>query len=542
MNHTINFLNIDKNKYYFDTYTSDRAVRFVETFCTHVKGDLAGKPYILQEWEKEIVSNIFGWKSKQTGLRKFREVFIFLPRKNSKTTLSAAISLYMILADGEKGSEGYFLASTREQGRISFDIMTGMIRNSKELSKHLDIYRNSIEYKKDNSFFKVVSSEAGSLHGANLNFALVDEVHSHKDSELYEVVKTSMGARSQPLLISITTAGTDKNHICYQLYDYSKKLIDGIIEDDTFLPVIFQGEDSDDLNQLLSIQNIKKANPSFGKSIKEEYINELINKAKNIPSFLNSFKQLHLNLFVDSSSAWINNADWMANFVDYGEEDLLNQDCWAGLDLANNRDLNAFVLLFPEANGNFKVLNYSFIPRESAERKDNISAGKAFVGWSMNKKNNLFLTESRSREDDFIINKILELKGKFNIVNIAYDRWFSDNIVTKLESEGVKFSSFGQGFKSMSPATKKTESLIIEGKLKHNNNPILKWCISNVRIVKDDAGNVKMSKERSKEKIDSAVALAMAVGQWQLDKNKELTEESNNQSIYNEDGRGFFFV
>ncbi|SIS88723.1 terminase large subunit [Belliella pelovolcani] len=540
MSYTTNFSIIDTKKYYFDTYTADRAVRFIETFCSHVKGDLAGKPYILQDWEKEIVSNIFGWKHRKTGLRKYREVFIFLPRKNSKTTLASAISLYMILADGEKGGEGYFLASTREQGRISFDIMSGMIRNSKELSKHLKIFRNSIEYEKDNSFFKVVASEAGSLHGGNLSFALVDEIHAHKDGELYEVVKTSMGARSQPLLISITTAGQDKNHIVFDLYDYSKKIINGIIKDETFLPIVFEGDDSDDIDKVLSIENIKKANPSYGKSIKEDYIIELINKARNIPSFLNSFKQLHLNIFVDSSSSWINNQDWMNNNIDYNEDDLLGETCWGGLDLANNRDLNSFVLIFPQPNGKIKTLNYTFIPYESAKRKDNIASGKAFIGWANNKNNLLYLTEPRSRDDDFIIEKIFELKSKFNIVNIAYDRWFSDQITTKLEAAGLKISSFGQGFKSMSPATKKTESLIIENKLLHNNNPILKWCISNVRIVKDDAGNVKMSKERSKEKIDSAVALVMAVGQYQLDIVSEMIDEENNKSPYN-DG-GFFFI
>lgn len=541
MNNTIDFSKIDKTKYYFDDYTADRAVRFIQTFCSHVKGDLAGKPYLLQDWEKDIVTNIFGWKNKISNLRKFREVFIYLPRKNSKTTLSAAISLYMLLGDGEQGAEGYFLASTREQGRISFDIMSSMIRNSKELSKHLEIYRNSIEYKKNNSFFKVVSSEAGSLHGANLNFALVDEVHSHKDGKLYEVIKTSMGARSQPLLVSITTAGTNKNHISYDLYDYSKKLINGIIDDETFLPVIYEGVDSDDLDKLLSLDNVKLANPGYGKSIREEYINELINKARTIPSFLNSFKQLHLNLYTDSSQSWISNQDWMVNKIDYTEEDLLGETCWAGLDLANNRDLNSFILLFPQSDGKFKVLNYTFIPVESANRKDNIAAGQAFIGWSNQPNNLLYLTQPRSRDDDFIFNKIKELSEKFNIVNIAYDRWGADQLVYRLETElGLKFSSFGQGYKSQSPAIKSTESLIIEGKLIHNNNPILKWCISNVRIVKDDAGNVKMSKERSKEKIDAAVALIMAIGQYNLDKVDDMVNEENQKSPYTEDG--FFFL
>ncbi|WP_215225866.1 terminase large subunit [Echinicola shivajiensis] len=534
---TVDFSKIDTSKYYFDKYTADRAIRFIEGFCSHVKGDLAGKPYVLQEWEKEIVKNLFGWKSIKTNLRKYREAFILIPRKNSKSTLSSAISLYMILADGEKGGEGYFAASTREQARVAFDILGGMIKNSPELLKHLKIFRNSIEYSKSNSFFKVVSADAGSLHGANLSFALVDEVHSHKDGELYDVLKTSMGARSQPLLVSISTAGSNKHHICYQLYDYSKKIINGIIEDETFLPVIFEADENDDP---FSIETAKKANPSFGKSIKEEYIIEQINKAKAIPTYLNTYKQLHLNIWVDSVEAWVSNQDWMANNIDYDEDDLLGMDCWAGLDLSNNRDLNAFVLVFPQNNGKFKTLSYTFLPYESAKLKDNISSGKAFLGWAKTKKNHLYLTDLRVRDDDFIINKIMEIADKFKIKNIAYDRWGADQLVTKLEIEGLKFTSFGQGYKSMSPAIKKSESLILQKNLLHNNNPVLKWTISNVKIVKDDAGNVKMSKERSKEKIDNAVALVMAVGQYYIDKNEDLINEENNKSPYN-DG-GFFFL
>ncbi|MBW3469090.1 terminase large subunit [Arthrospiribacter ruber] len=540
MKHTIDFNKIDKTKYYFDEYTADRAVRFIESFCTHVKGKLAGKPYILQDWEKEFISNLFGWKRKDNKLRKYREAFLMLPRKNSKTTLSSAISLYMILGDGEKGGEGYFGASNREQARISFDIMSAMIRQNPNLSKYLEIFRNSIEYKKSNSFFKVVSSEAGGLHGANLSFALVDEYHVHKNSELYDVFKTSMGAREQPLLITITTAGNDRTSPCFELYDYGKKIIEGVIEDETFLPVIYEAEDYEDFDKLFSIDNIKKANPSYGKSIKEDYITEQVHKAKSMPSYLNTFKQLHLNIWVDNSESWIQNSDWMGNKVDYDEEDLLGMECWAGLDLANNRDLNAFVLVFPLPNGKLRTLTYTFIPKESAERKDNISAGKAFIGWSMNKNNHLYLTDKRSRDDDFIYNKIEELKGKFIIRNIAYDRWGADQLVFKIESElGLKFTPFGQGYKSMSPAIKKVESLVIEGDLTHNNNPVLKWCLSNVRLVKDDAGNVKTSKERSKEKIDAVQALIMATYQYYLDVQEEL-ENKEEDSPYTDNG--FFFV
>jgi phage terminase large subunit-like protein len=231
----------------------------------------------------------------------------------------------------------------------------------------------------------------------------------------------------------------------------------------------------------------------------------------------------------------------MVGNTEYGEEDLLGQTCYGGLDLANNRDLNSFVLLFPQENGKFKTLSYTFLPRESADRKDNIAAGKAFMAWAAKPSNHLYLTDTRSRDEEFIFNKITELSEKFNISNVAYDRWQSDQLVTRLDLEsGLVLTGFGQGFKSMSPATKKTESLIVGANLFHNNNPILKWCILNVKIVRDDAGNVKPSKERSKEKIDAAVSLIMAVEQYYLDMGDELLNAEARKSPYHE--AGFFFV
>lgn len=536
MKYTIDFTQINTDKYFFDEEVADRAVRFIQTFCTHTKGKLAGKPYILQDWEREFITNLFGWKVKATGLRKYTEAFLQIPRKNSKTTLSAAISIYMLVGDGEQGGELVAGASTREQARISFDIISGMVKNNPTLRKNLLTLRSSIEYKKTDSFFKVISSEAGGIHGANLNFALVDEYHVHKNSDLYDVLKTSMGAREEPLLLTITTAGNDRTSPCFSLYDYSKKILDGIIKDETFLPVVYEAVDYDDINKLLSMENVKLANPSFGKSIRESYLKEQIAKAKQMPSYLNTFKQLHLNIWVDSAESWIDNTDWMLNKQDYSEDDLLGMECWAGLDLANNRDLNSFVLFFPMVDGTFRTLNYTFIPYESAQKKDNIAAGKAFLGWANNKSNYLYLTDKRGRDDDFIFNKIVELSEKFSIKNIAYDRWGADQIVSKLEAEGFTFSAFGQGYKSQSPAIKKTETLIIDELLKHNDNPILKWCMSNVKIVKDDAGNVKLSKERSKEKIDAIVALVMAVGQWDKDITLEIEEEAHAASPYDEGG------
>jgi phage terminase large subunit-like protein len=542
MKHTIDFKKIDLEKYYFDEEAAEEPVRFIESFITHTKGKMAGKPYLMQQWEKDLVRNLFGWKRVEDGLRKYREVFIMLARKNSKTTLSAAILIYMLIVNSkrDKGSEIYLGAGSREQARIAFTIIKAMIEQNKSLNNIVNVFQNSIEFSKTNSFLKAVSSDSGNLHGANLSACLIDEYHVFKSSDLYDTFKTSMAIREEPLLITITTAGSDRNSPCFSLYDYSKKIIDGVVENETFLPWIYEGIDSDNLDEVFSEENFRRANPSYGVSVREDYILEQVEKAKAMPSYVNAVKQLHLSIWVDSSSSWINTSEWNKNQFEYSEEDLIGQECWAGLDLANTRDLNAFVLVFPQPNGTFRTLNYTFIPREAGEKSDNISVGRPFIGWSNNKNNFLYLTERRTRDDEFIFEKIKELSQKFVIKNCGYDRWGSDQLAFKIESElGLKLSPFGQGYKSQSPAIKDLERLIIEGKLKHNGNPVMRWCISNVRIVKDDAGNVKMSKERSKEKIDAAVALVMALGQYNLDTYEDMANPEQ-ESPY--ESGGFFFI
>lgn len=531
--YTIDFSKIDTNKYYYDNDEARQAVTFIERFCKIVDGKKAGEPLKLLDWQKELVSNLFGWKKKSNGYRKFQQVFLFIPRKNGKTVFSAAVSLYVLLLDGEEFGQNYFAAADKEQARLAFDIVKALIDKQPRFQKVLKIYLNSIKYQKSNSFFKVISSEAKTKHGFNTHFALIDELHAHQSDELYQVLTTSIGARVQPIIMTITTAGNNKNHICYELYDYSKKIIEGIIEDDTFLPFVFEGDPDKPIDDL---ENLKAANPSLGVGVSLDYLLTAANKAKNIPTQLEAFKQLHLNIWSDAATTFIKSDQWSQLKAEFTNDDLEGEECYMSYDLASNKDLTSINLLFPptENRANFRTLSFNFLPYDAAQEKQNISAGRVFLNWADDPNNNLFLTLNKTTDFDFILEKIEEINSKYIIKQVTYDRFLSNymnqEIAKIVDCELVEFN---QNFKNFSPATKELESMVLEKSLEHNDNKVLNWCISNIKVFQDNHENIKPIKSKSSDKIDAGVALIMNIGQY-LNTLGEPDEEY--------DGIGFIMV
>ena len=269
------------SKYYFDKQASDKAIGFIETFVTHTKGELTGQPLLLEEWQKEIISNLFGWKNKDTGFRKYRTCYIQIPRKNGKTTLCAAIGLYMLFADKERGGEIYAAAGDRNQANIIFDIAKQMIINNPELTKRGKVFRNSIVNESKGNFFQAISSDSSTKHGFNASCILMDEMHVQKNRDLWDTLLTSTGARTEPLCLAITTAGFDKQSICYELYDYASKVRDGVIDDPTFYSVIYEANDGDDIQDE---EVWKKCNPNYGISLRKEYMERESQRAVDVPS------------------------------------------------------------------------------------------------------------------------------------------------------------------------------------------------------------------------------------------------------------------
>ena len=262
-------------KYYFDKTSAHRAVAFIEKHIQHCKGELAGKPFLLEKWQKEkIIEPLFGWK-REDGTRKYRTAYIEIPRKNGKSSLCAAIALYMLYADGELGAEVISAAADRSQAGIVFEIAKAMVLGNKELSKRGKVFRNSVTLEHKNSYYKPISADANTKHGFNCSAIIFDELHAQKTRELFDVLTTSTGARRQPLTICITTAGYDKESICYEVHTYAQQVLSGAIKDESFLPVIFAAGKDDDWTKN---STWKKANPAYGTIRKDEYFAQFSDK------------------------------------------------------------------------------------------------------------------------------------------------------------------------------------------------------------------------------------------------------------------------
>jgi len=507
-------------KFYFDKEAASKAIGFIETFCTHTKGELAGKPLLLEDWQKKIIGDLFGWKQ-ENGLRKYRTAFIEIPRKNGKSTLCAAIGLYMLFSDDERGSEVYSAAGDRAQAGIVFEIAKRMIITNAELTKRSKVFRNSITNESKGNFYQAISSDSKTKHGFNANCIIFDELHTQPNRDLWDTLLTSTGSRRQPLSIAITTAGYDRQSICYEVYDYAKKIKDEIIEDSSFYSSIYEADLDDDITDE---EVWKKANPNYGISLRKEYMKRESQRAVDVPSYQNTFKRLMLNIWTDSQTAWIGAKEWELCQGDIDLKELKNKECWAGLDLASTRDISALVLLFKE-DEKFIVIPYFFIPEDNAKKRSERDKVD-YITWQ--NQNHLTFTNGDVADYNFIKEKIMELGNEFRIQSICYDRWNASQLVIDLTNEGVPMEPFGQGFQSMAAPSKQLESLILSKQILHNGNPVLKWMISNTVMEEDAAGNIKPSKKKSSEKIDGVVSLIMSLGSYMT--------EGDVSSVYNERG------
>ena len=401
-----------------------------------------------------------------------------------------------------------------------------MILASPILSKHAEIFRDSVIFK--NSFYRVISADAGSKHGYNLHACIIDELHAQKTRELFDVLTTSTGARRQPLTILVTTAGYDKNSICGQMHDYSRKLLSNKIKDETFLPVIYSADKDDDWKDE---KTWEKANPNLDISVKRDYLKEMVNRAKNSPSFENTFKRLHLNTWTTNESFWIKQEVWdSCNLFPVDTKNLKGRKCWAGLDLSSSIDISALVLIFPDDDGErFEVLPFFWIPKDNAlerSRKDGVD----YDLWI--REGLITATDGNVIDYKFIKKQIEDILTTYQLKNLAYDRWGATQLVIDLQDQGCPLEPFGQGFASMSNPSKSLETMLLSKKINHGGNKVLNWMIGNTQTTQDPAGNIKPDKKKSGKgnKIDGIVALIMSIGLY-LDDN---FKGRNSDSIYNE--------
>lgn len=493
---------------HYDKAAADYAVRFIECLA-HTKGTWAGKPFELIDWQERIIRDLFGI-IKPNGYRQFNTAYIEIPKKNGKSELAAAVALLLTCGDGEERAEVYGCAADRQQAAIVFDVATDMVRMCPALNKRVKILTSQkrIVYVSTNSFYQVLSAEAYSKHGFNIHGVVFDELHTQPNRKLFDVMTKGSGdARMQPLYFLITTAGTDTNSICYEQHQKAQDILEGRKIDKTFYPVIYGAPDDADWT---SPEVWKNSNPSLGETIGMDKVEAACESAKQNPGEENAFRQLRLNQWVKQTVRWMPMHKWDSCKVDFDESLLEGRVCYGGLDLSSTTDITAFVLVFPptDEDDHYYILPYFWLPEETLDlrvRRDHVP----YDLWE--RQGYLMTTEGNVVHYGFIENFIDELGTRFNIREIAFDRWGAVQMSQNLEGLGFTLVQFGQGYRDMSPPTKELMKLTLEQKIAHNGHLVLRWNMDNIFIKRDPAGNIKPDKEKSTEKIDGAVAMIMAL-------------------------------
>lgn len=516
---------------YYDKEYADFAVAFIESLC-HTKGTWAGKRFELMDWQEQIIRDLFGIL-KPNGYRQFNTAYIEIPKKNGKSELAAAVALLLTCGDGEQRAEVYGAAADRQQASIVFDVAADMVRMCPALNKRVKILASQkrLIYEPTNSFYQVLSAEAYSKHGFNVHGVVFDELHSQPNRKLYDVLTKGSGdARMQPLFFLITTAGTDTHSICYEVHQKAQDIIDGRKIDPTFYPVIYGADDTEDWT---SPKVWKKCNPSLGETIGMDKVKTACESAKQNPGEENSFRQLRLNQWVKQAVRWMPMDKWDKCAFAVNEDDLRGRVCYGGLDLSSTTDITAFVLVFPplDEEDKYVIIPYFWIPEDTLDlrvKRDRVP----YDVWE--RQGYLQTTEGNVIHYGYIEKFIESLGERFNIREIAFDRWGAVQMVQNLEGMGFTVVPFGQGFKDMSPPTKELMKLTLEQRIAHGGHPVLRWNMDNIFVRTDPVGNIKADKEKSTEKIDGAIATIMAL-------DRAIRCGNNNcASVY--DDRGLLFI
>lgn len=493
-------------EYTFDHEKATRICKFVE-LLPHIKGEWARQKRLieLEPWQIFILTTVFGWVDAD-GFRRFKTVYTEIPRKNAKSTLSSGVGLYLLAADGEEGAEIISGATTRDQARIVWNDAKRMAEKTTGLQTRFGVETaaQSIFVDKTSSTFKPVSRDQGGNHdGLNVHGGIIDELHAHKTRDLFDVIETATGARRQPLLWLITTAGFNRAGICYEQRAYSKKILESSVNDDEYFAIIYTIDDEDDWTDP---KNWEKANPNWGKSVNPEDIARKARKAMEMTAAQNNFLTKHLNMWVNADTAWMDMRAWdaCAN-PSISLDDFEGQSCYLALDLASKLDIASLAIVFKgEEKTTVFVKNY--LPEEAAEQGSN----SQYSGWV--REGRITATEGNTTDYAYIEDDLRELASRFKVMEVGFDPWQANYLAVRLMEEGLPMVEIRQTVANMSEPMKELEALVVSGKLQHDGCPVLTWMISNVVAHSDAKSNIYPRKEFPENKIDGVVAAIMAIG------------------------------
>ncbi len=510
--------------YVFNPKRGAKVCYFVE-HLRHTKGPLARQKIRLEPWQIFILTTVFGWVD-STGARRFKDVYIEVPRGNGKSALSSAIALYMLAADGEYGAECYSFATTGDQAKIVFDVARQMALMSPDVKSVLDltIQKYSITQLSTGSSFSPKNSKDDSLDGLNTHFGCIDELHAHKTRGLYDVIETSIGKRKQPMVWTITTAGFDTSGICYEVRTIVTMILNQTVQVESQFGIIYTIDEGDDWT---TDEALIKANPNWGVSVNPETLFSHREKALTLPSAANNFKTKYLNVWCSAKSAWMDMQAWKAcEDPTLDLSDFEGCPCIIGLDLGAKNDITAKVRIFPRQRSDGKteyVAFYDFyLPEDTIEKSTN----SQYHGWV----DRGFIHQTPGAMTDFSVVEegIREDLSRFEVQAIAYDPWQATQLATRLSEDGAPMVEFRNTVQNMSDPMKSLEALVLDGRIKHVGNPAMNWMMGNVVAKLDAKDNIFPRKERYENKIDGPVAmiyaLAMCMSDIETDEDDDFSE------------------
>jgi len=501
-----------RDPWVFDLECGSRPIDFIETFCRHSKGKWIGEPVRLELFQKAFLQAVFGFVHKETGLRRCREVFMMVGRKNGKSTLMAALGLYMLVGDGEGGAEVFSVATKRDQARIVFTEAVNMVSQSPALSKHVRKRKTDLYFPVTFAKYEPLASESNSLDGLNSHCIIMDELHAIKDRNLYDVMKQSMAARQQPLLCMITTAGFVRECIFDDIYDYACKVLDGTIEDERFLAFIYE---LDDRSEWTDYRAWEKANPGLGAIKNYEDLAEHVERAKNNPAFLPTVLTKDFNIRETTAGAWLTFEE-ANNEAMFSMEDLRDTYAIGGVDLSATTDLTAVcVLVMKPGSDQIYALVQGFMPADNIEQRS-VEDKVPYDKWAQ--RGLITLCPGNRVDYRYVTDWFAWLRDTYGISVYwcGYDSWNSPAWVEDMETrlgyvKGTNLLPVIMGAKTLSAPMKELKADLASKRINYNNNPLLKWALTNLSVEVDKNENIRPVKGQNKrQRIDPAVALIIA--------------------------------
>ena len=531
----------DVKGYWLDHKKGFAVIRFFENILKHTKGKSAGKPFILSPYQQFTYYNLFAWQvlnEQNKPIRLIRNVYEKVAKKNGKTAGKGGLGLFVMGFDEEEGAEVYIGATKEDQAKLCFNQAADFIKSSSLLQNvGFRVYQKEIKFLHTKSFMRPLGGDSKTQDGINSHFTVLDEMHAHKDDSVKENLESSSAARLQPITYTITTAGTNLHGVCKNFEDSCINILEGVAEDDTFLIMIHDLDKEDDWEDE---KNWQKANPNLGVTVSLDFLRKEYLKAKNQPSKIPNFKTKHLNMWVDGVSEWIPSKYWNNCMQPIKEENFTALGNCGGLDLSTTTDITAYAMISePDEKGIRDLKVWCFCPKDTIEKRSKEDR-VPYLYWSQMKRenavdeNDTYLIATPGNMVDYLeVEKVvINQYYKNTTKHVEYDRKFSGSLVQNLMKENIELSPFTQTLMNYTSPTKEFMRLVMSGKLRVGNNPILKWMLSGCVVILDTNENIRIDKSKSTKRIDGIIASIMALaGTMGVEEKKESKYNNPNEVI-----------